>query len=498
MPTRYVPLLLWANSSAMTDLHSNPAISLLSRFDRSSLNRLSDFLRSPYHNKSEQLIAAFDYLREYHPEFQHKLCNKQALHERLFTQGKADHRIRNVLSRLTKLITEFIGFEYLKEHPASMSWIKVEGFQDRSEVKMGLREIKSLHKLIEEDQCDPLQQDFLLGMASRAEYSFLQLDHLDNDKRILSKISRDDTQRFLTQSLLLNLLYECSIRVSTSRIIDNIPESKYGASLISLLLPFLDDTHWFAKLTKLTYEMTVLENEASFHEAFKLLQDLPPQESVNLSNNFTQAANYCVWQLRQGNRDYYQRTYDVQKLAVQRDCVNHGGYMRPVIFINQIQQASNLDDHAWGRELIDTYAKKLHPNQKENAIAEAEAYWNIAAGNYDSALSWTQKLTRSGHTLQQHSARNLEQWCFYHLNELPVLESLVENARKSVAYHEELSEDRRLAYRKMGDHLIALLKHRLGISSQSWDTLANSIRNDSQTSFRIWLNREVDLIESKL
>ena len=70
---------------------------------------LGKFIASPFFNKDEKVVKLFDYLKKYHPVFEHKKLDREYVATKVFPEWKdnAYKKLSHIMSRLSKLVDDY-------------------------------------------------------------------------------------------------------------------------------------------------------------------------------------------------------------------------------------------------------------------------------------------------------------------------------------------------------------------------------------------------------
>lgn len=85
-------------------------LEILRTFSKQELQRFEDFVRSPYHNKKENVLKLFLEIKKYSPDFINENLEKENAWEKLFPGKEYNYGImKNLIFDLNKLVEEYIA-----------------------------------------------------------------------------------------------------------------------------------------------------------------------------------------------------------------------------------------------------------------------------------------------------------------------------------------------------------------------------------------------------
>ena len=91
-------------------------VSLLKTLSPTEMKELKDYINSPFFNKNRKVVALFDHIRKFYPDFSNNSLTDQSISAVIFPGMKHDYfKIRNLTSDLFSLAKDFLAHLYYKE-----------------------------------------------------------------------------------------------------------------------------------------------------------------------------------------------------------------------------------------------------------------------------------------------------------------------------------------------------------------------------------------------
>ena len=98
-------------------MHASKLIQLLKSLNAEEIRWLAKFVRSPYYNSHDEVIALFDYIRKYYPACTSRKLEKEVAFKALLpNEPYSDRRMRLLMFRLSDLVEQFLIAQRLKNN----------------------------------------------------------------------------------------------------------------------------------------------------------------------------------------------------------------------------------------------------------------------------------------------------------------------------------------------------------------------------------------------
>jgi hypothetical protein len=108
-------------------------VHLLKTLSRSELGRWRDFVRSPYYNKNQHVLALAQFLEKRAPDFNSKSTTKEKAFAVIFSnEPYNDLRIRHLISILLKVTEEFLAAQSTRHNKMDKNIQLLHAYQKRN------------------------------------------------------------------------------------------------------------------------------------------------------------------------------------------------------------------------------------------------------------------------------------------------------------------------------------------------------------------------------
>jgi hypothetical protein len=377
--------LLYEKIAAKHMMKNSKLIVLLEKLDGYQWRSLSRFVVSPYANASKEVEDLFRYLyKKREAGYALQTLHKPTVYGELFpATSYHNQHLNQLMSLLFKLVEKWLIIASLDEQPILAENLKARQFLKMKLDKHLLFSLASSKKMIRHEphktehyyyqyQVEELAEQHFTSQKSRRHHPALQQasESLD-DFFVLQKLRY--FCEMLNRQQLTGYTYELTLAPYIKAYFKH--EQQDDNVLISLYY------HLFQILSP---EEDALSFEAFMHLLLDNFTRLDKSESQHL---WYYAINYCIGQIREGDRKYAPRLFALYTQGVETGILLDEGTISPWTFKNMVKLGLNLKRYDWVENFVKTYADLLPENKKEDALHYNLAELYFFLGQYDAALA---------------------------------------------------------------------------------------------------------------
>ena len=130
----------------------NKLLKLLKTLQPKELIRFEDFVKSPYFNAHKQVIALFEYLKNFAPNFDNpKKMEKGFVYAQLYkSKAYDDNFFASIISKLLKLLEDFMAYESFNSKTGEKELLVLQNMRKRKLEKHFRAYEKQLEKYLSE------------------------------------------------------------------------------------------------------------------------------------------------------------------------------------------------------------------------------------------------------------------------------------------------------------------------------------------------------------
>ena len=460
--------------------------SVLTHFDKIEQNRLRKYVRSPYFNVNEILMAFLDLL------FVHINANNKAgdltkefIWAALYgTESFNDVRFRKLSSDLLKLIEDFLAQEKYEKDDLQKASYLLDAVGESKMTKLHKSAIKSARELLKQQNQKSAAFYYYKYLIEKNDYDLSEGELRRSEKSNAEEIINNLDYFYLAEKLrLYNSILSRKSMISheyhllfIDEIIDHIdkyqyndipPVSIYYRQCLTLMQNKNDkDVHYF-ELKKLVSKHWL---------QFPLLE---------ASEIYGGLLNYCSRKINQGDSLFLKEFLDTYKEILEKNILPNDE-LNPWSFKNAVQIALRLGEYEWAEKFIQDYNIKLPIEFRENSVSYNLALVYFYQKKYNNVIEKLQSVDYEdmGYNL---SAKSMLLAIYYEIDADDALLSIMDSFKTYLHRHKDIAESRRIPYLNLMKYVRKLLKlnkgskleiehikkemeedRKIGIASEKW------------------------------
>lgn len=420
-------------------------IQILKQFSAREHSRFRKYVQSPFFNKHNDVLALYDCIMEYAPDFDHNNLSKATVCKTLQASNAKfdDKHFYNVTSYLLELLCNFLAYIEQENKPFQQKIATIQALRKRN-LAIQIPAVLKQHQ--------KLQQRYLYQDSQLYFEQYLYFDELD--ALFLEKSSRDSDENLQLKSDALDLFYlSTKLQMACDMASRNIViQADYDAHLIEELLLHLENNmpRYLECPSIVVYYKVLKMLTEEQEENYFILKDCLETEVPNFSREeakllYDYAENYCIRKINSGQSKYYQEFLDLYKAQLKTGTLLKDGFLGERDYKNIVTVGLRLKDYEWTESFIRSNKNKLKKEVRENAFIYNLAAYYYATSQYTQAL-------RSLHSVEftdvtyHLGAKDIQLKSYYELGESEAFSALINAFRIYVKRNNQLSEYRKEVY----------------------------------------------------
>ena len=363
-------------------MHKNKITQLLKSCTAGELRLLDKFVQSPVHNRHEDVIQLFQYLRK-HLDGGERALKRENVFESLFPGEAFDmQKVHYVSSYLLKVVEEFLAWN--------------EWRNDQSNFQLYLLRAYRRHRVD-----DQFKSTFDKTKKTLRKTKLVDLPYLH--RRYQLELERFNHARTLTgkQEFHLQELSDAqdiafiAERLRTACILlsnQTVMKTTYDTGLLSAVMAFVEDHRYLEVPAVAVYfhacrTLANFEDDDAFRALKKLLTGHRKYFNINeLHDIYIFAINYCIRRLNSGEQDFMAEAFDIYRMGMETDAFVQNGIMTPRTYSNIIMSGLRLKEFDWVGNFIFQYKNALPEKQREGFFNYNLARLHYEQKNYRNAM----------------------------------------------------------------------------------------------------------------
>ncbi len=432
---------------------------VLTHFDKVEQNRLRKYVRSPYFNVNETLMAFYDLLSE-HINANSKsgeLAREQIWAELYGKETFNDVRFRKLSSDLLKLVEGFLAQQVYDKNDLQQASFLLEAIDKKKVEKLFNSSVKNAHLSCNSQNFRNANFYYYQYIIEKNYYELTEVDLKRGEKSNVESIINNLDKFYLSEKL--RLYYEVLSR-------KNLISHEYQLLLIDEIIEHLKNHEYEDTPIITIYHHVILtkndsENEKHFYNLIELLEKyghlFPPTELYHL---YIAALNYCILKLNQGKQKFVREHHELFKFMLEKEIVFSAlstGELTPWDFKNGVLLALRVGEYDWVEKFIKDFNHRLPQESRENAVSYNLALVYFYQKRYDKVITLLQSVEYDelGYNL---SSKSILLAVYYELDEDESLNSLMDSFKVYLSRHREISDIQRVSYQNLIKYTRKLLK----------------------------------------
>ena len=363
-------------------MHKNKVVLLLKSLSASEIRQLDKFVRSPVHNRHEEVIRFFQYARKYLNSGE-RAMQKENVFEYLYPGETFDmQKIHYVNSYLLKVMEEFLAWqEWRKEEVIYQRYLLRAYRQHRQHVQFDSIADKT-QKTLENTPYRDVSYHKELYQLELERFNHTRTSTGKQDFR-LQELSDAQDIAFVTEKLKNS----CILLSNQSTV-----KTTYNTGLLTQVHTFLENhpyleipsvaTYYYASQALLNFQ-----DDEAFWKLKKLLST--HRQSFNLlelHDLYIFALNYCIRRSNSGETGFVREVFDIYKMGMETDAFIQNGIISPRTYSNIIMAGLKFNEFDWVEQFIHHYKASLPEKQREGFFNYNLARFYYERKNFKEAM----------------------------------------------------------------------------------------------------------------
>ncbi len=447
-------------------MRESKLIVLLQVFENTQLKAFDKFIQSPYFNNSPIIIKLWKHLQKYAPTFESNLLEKEKIYKKVYPkEAFDDKKLRQLRSRLLKLVEEFMAIENFK--------------QDKFRFK---KEIADVY--LNKGMKDPFE-----GKYRALQKSFIGRKNLSGEE-LQQKLSLHH-QLYFNELHVKDAKDSLELQASTHQLEEyyNYQKLLYAIEWLSSSIVFKhkipDSIRAFIdSIAQRTTENNSNSREIIFENAIKILiiPDIDItfpifiQVKQNLTNQYEYLnkvekiillrllINYCIKTSREG-KNLTSQVFQLYQLGLTDGSIFQKGLMTNISYINIVGTAIKLKQFKWTEDFINKESNRLYEFQSQLYQSIAKAILCFYKKEYKNCLMLLSNLDSANHITIEITKRSLKlraAFECYLMDEsyTPIIYANIESFNKYLSRKEFVSDHWRNTYSNFVGFLKRLVREK--------------------------------------
>lgn len=475
-------------------------ILLLRTFENSELKALDKFIQSPYFNSSEVIIKLWKHLKKYAPKFDAPQLDKEKTFKKIYSkEAYNDKKLRQLRSRLFKLIEEFLATQQFKKddlfkrQKLATAYYEKDFYSSFEEATRDMiAEISTKDILHDGDYLDLIQLHHQLFFNQRST------KHLPSPPD-LWQCSEKLAAFYWLRQLKYACEWSCRRFLSIEKRPKNIDISPIPSKFLSPQFPLFN--FYFNIYT--LFNQSIEKGETLFFETANVFlsttDTIPLKEKTPL---LLYLLNYCIVCHRKQEQKYLPIFFSLNKVGLETGAFLWKNQLQNAQFLNSVFIGCKLKEFEWVEQFILAYQSKLNPTTKTAIATNAMAIRSFYQQKYKDAFYQLEqiKFKKASSEIGRKSFQvrcGFE--CFLQKRDFyEVLQYKSESLKKFISRKGIINEQKRIAFSNLNNAVrqTATLVYQ-NADKKAFDKVIKKVEKQTPFSEKSWLLHHLDTFGSK-
>jgi hypothetical protein len=366
---------------------NNILVELLRSFSKEELLKFGVFVNSPFYNKKTAVVNLFNYLKNFHPQFDDReQLDRKNIYRKLYPGKPFNYGVmKNIIYELNLSGEKFLEITSFSENKPEQFRHLLAELTDRKLNKAFKKNLKKADLILESGTRDDLY------FRNKMDIELLRFNfHIKN-------VSRTEKPKFDLHAINYLILYFLAkfFKINYNNLVTSVNfGASYDIRFLDEVLTYIQKTPEIDPVILLYYNSFMLmykENETTYREFKKFVKE----QITNFGrkeqfNSYNKLLNYCYGKIVSGDWSYYKELFDIynEMIANKIITISENDYFDAVHFRLAAETGIKLKKFGWVKRFIEQYSEKLPPKLKSNEINIALANYFLMKKNYDSAQKY--------------------------------------------------------------------------------------------------------------
>ncbi len=460
-------------------MKNSKVVRILKALEPEELRQLGKFLRSPIHNRREDVVRLYEYILGWLKGQRKSLQPARAAKAVFGKPLENAQELHYVASYLLKVVEGFLAWREWQSDEVTQRYYLMRAYRKRhldkpflrtaaqtraAHDRQPLRDI-SYHYRRYQMMLEQYEQAHKLGRI--AEFNLQELVYAQDTTFIAEKLK--NACILLSHQAVTRKDYDTGFLPQVLQYLESRP------SLLEV--PAIALYYYSFKALSDVEEDRHFERLKALQQTHRLLFPLDELQSF-----YTIAINYCIRRINRGDERFLQEVFDLYRSGLEEGVFLDRGVISPFTYTNIIFAGTRLKAYNWVERFIHRYREHLPPEQCEDLFHYNLARFHYEKGDYERAMPLLQRIEYKD-LLHNCVAKTMLAKMYYELRELDSLSSLLQSfsvflyRAKKLGYHREnflnfVRSLRRLLSlppnRQAADQLRAKIESTLRITEKNW------------------------------
>lgn len=420
-------------------MNNSKIIKILKKLSKDEFKLLDKFIISPIHNRHQDVIELFRYLKK-HLNGREERLFKENIFQHLFPKKEFEaQKLHYINSYLLKVVEEFLAWQEWKADKVSQQIYLIQSYNKHG---LGQPVQKSFNQAVSLQQKLPFRNANYFWQKYQLHFGQI------NYYRTLGRNVDFNLQEF---SELLDTSFIAEKLKSSCAMISHqaVTKKDYDMGLLNAILDFVEQekllnepaiaTYYYA------YKALFDTEEISFFYKLKeqLLQHGAKFTTTELRDLYLLSINFCIKRWNKGDLSIMEEIFELYKEGLKVDVYLEHGVLSRWTYNNIIIAGLLRKKYEWVEQFINDYVQLLPEQYREGSYNFNLAKYCYEIGDYKKAMILLNQMEYDD-LFHNMGAKIILAKIYYQHSEIDALDNLIKSVKafihrkKVLGYHKEV------------------------------------------------------------
>lgn len=419
-------------------MQNSKIIKILNRLSKDEFKLLNKFILSPIHNRHQDVIVLFHYLKK-HVLTKKSQLNKEKVFVHLFPNKKFDaQKLHYVNSYLLKVVEDFLAWQEWKEDKISQQLHLIKAYNKHG---LGQPVQKSFEQAVQLQEKLPYRNANYYWQ--KYQLHFGQINHYKTLGRNVD-FNLQEFSELIDISFIVEKLKSSCAMISHQ----SVTKKSYDMGLLDSVFDYVEKGDLLENPAIAIYfyaykALSDYENMENFLALKKLLfANEAKFATAELSDIYLAGINFCIKRWNQGDREIMEEIFQLYKSGIAIEVFLNNGILSRWTYNNIIIAGLRQKKYEWVEEFIYSYAELLPNKHRESSLHFNLAKFYYETGNYSKAMPYLNQMEYDD-LLHNVGAKVILAKIYYEEEQIEALDNLIKSVqnfiyrKKVLGYHRE-------------------------------------------------------------
>lgn len=461
---------------------------LLRGLSQQEFRKLGDFVRSPFHNKSINIVKLYDLLNRKYNILQSRNFSMEEISSAIYNEkGNDTSKVRSLSSDFARLIEKFL---------IQCEWEKNESYQKTLLLTaLNQRNLAKNFNSTLKETIDEQAAEFNRDEDYYYNQIFLEVESFNYELERSSSVSPENFSKInsnidlffvITKLNLLHFMYYHKQNITG--------DDDFGIWLKNDIIRYIENRKKKIKkdhpiiYMKYLILMTIVKPEAEnyFTDLKKfLVKNIGKMNYDVRAYIFGALTNYCIIRCNSGDIRYKLERFKIYQLMEKEEMFKTDKYINYIDFLNLVFSALDVKKIAIAEDYFSKYKDSVLPELKTDTLNLLKAQINYYKEKFDVAISALNNISYD-HYYFYLRAKMLLARIYYELDDKEPIEYIIDAAKHYIRRNKKLTSANAELYLKYFIYLNKIIK--LDVNDYGKiDDLILELQNEKTATGKDWL-----------